>query len=93
MQDVAVVQQNQVVFIGFARFLYECVHACQASGSLPLKDEIVGIEITVDITGLYYFQFYFFILRGNCSNQQEHPRKTAGQFFHFVVLLMYKYHV
>ena len=26
-------------------------------------------------------------------NQQEHPRKTAGQSFHFVVLLMYKYHV
>ena len=93
LQDVAVVQQNQVVLIGFARFLHKCVHACQASGGLPLKDEIVGIEITVDITGLYYFQFYFFILRSNCSNQQEHPRKTAGQSFHFVVLLMYKYHV
>ena len=68
LQYITVIKQNKIIFVSLTLLLHQCINTRQTSSPFFLGNEIIGIIITMYITGLYNFQFHLTLL---CRQRQH----------------------
>ena len=91
LQNVTIVQENQIFAISLTFLLHQSMHTCQTAGCLPAAYKVVGIVVSVYITGLYDFQFHFSFLRRQYACQDKNPDKKTTKSFHISLFLVGSY--
>ena len=91
LQDVAVLQEDDVVLVGLAQIVDVRGYARQGSRFGLAVDEVVWKESSMNITRLNYSQFYGTLLCHCLRIKGERHEERCEQLFHIIFYLLFKF--